>query len=78
MTDQQKGGTDILLSASRSVSSLAAGQSSTAGNKNNVTVPSNTPVGTYYLLACADDTNAVSEIDETNNCRASTTTVVVQ
>jgi len=77
-TDQQKGGPDILLSGSRSVSSLAAGQSSTAGNKNNITVPSNTPVGTYYLLACADDTSAVSEVDETNNCRASTTKVVVQ
>jgi len=77
-TDQQKSGTDILLSGSRSVSSLAAGQSSTAGNKNNITVPSTTPVGTYYLLACADDTSAVSETNEANNCLASTTTVIVQ
>jgi subtilase family serine protease len=34
-------------------------------------------LGTYYLLVCADDLNAVTETNETNNCRASATTVQV-
>jgi subtilase family serine protease len=42
-----------------------------------VTIPTATPQGTYYLLACADDLAAVVELDETNNCRASTNAVVV-
>ena len=29
-----------------------------------VTIPTTTPVGTYYLLACADDLNAVIETDK--------------
>jgi subtilase family serine protease len=33
--------------------------------------------GTYYLLACADDTQLVAESNESNNCRASTSTVTV-
>jgi hypothetical protein len=43
-------------------------------------MPSTNPTGTnpmYYLLAYADDTNAVIETDETNNCAASTTRVTV-
>jgi subtilase family serine protease len=75
-TDQQQDATDVLLTGSRSVSSLNAGQAS-SGNKS-VTIPSTTLPGTYYLLACADGANAVTEIDETNNCRASTSTVVVK
>jgi hypothetical protein len=59
------------------VGNLAAGASS-SGSVNNVTVPSSTPVGTYYLLACADDLAAVSEADEANNCRAAAATVVVK
>lgn len=33
--------------------------------------------GSYYLIACADNTTTVTESDETNNCLASTTTVQV-
>src|SRR5262245_54558398 len=76
-TDQVRGGADVLLSGTRSVSSLKAGQSSSGSNKS-VSVPSTTPPGTYYRLACADDTGAVSETDEANNCLASTNTVIVQ
>jgi subtilase family serine protease len=36
-----------------------------------------TPLGTYRLLACADDLNDVLELVETNNCRSSTGLVVV-
>jgi hypothetical protein len=34
-------------------------------------------IGTYYLLACADDTGAAAEISETDNCLASPTTITV-
>src|SRR3569623_194034 len=33
--------------------------------------------GTYYVIACADSTNAVGETVETNNCAASSNTVQV-
>jgi subtilase family serine protease len=42
-----------------------------------VTIPSTTAPGTYVLIACADDTGAVAEANETNNCRASATAVIV-
>ena len=74
--DQQRSSVDVLLSGSRSVPSLTAGTTSRA--RVNVTIPTTTPPGTYYLLACADDLGAVAELDETNNCRASTNKVVVQ
>jgi len=34
-------------------------------------------VGTFYLLACADDTNLVPETNETNNCSASAVRIQV-
>jgi subtilase family serine protease len=73
--DGNKGAGDILLSGTRSVPSVAANGAST-GSKT-VTVPAATPLGTYLLIACADDTSKSSELDETNNCRASTNTVLV-
>jgi hypothetical protein len=36
-----------------------------------VTIPSSTAPGAYYLVACADDTNGVTESNENNNCLAS-------
>ena len=42
-----------------------------------VTIPAATPPSTYFLLACADGPNTVVETDETNNCKASSTTVTV-
>jgi hypothetical protein len=42
-----------------------------------VTIPNGTGSGSYYLLACADDTNAVQESDENNNCIASVSKVSV-
>jgi serralysin len=69
-------GSDVLLTGSRSVSSLTAGASNTASV--TVTVPSTVAVGTYYLGACADNLGAVTESNETNNCRASTTTIRVR
>ncbi len=64
-----------MLTGSRSVAALAPGAAST-GSKN-VSVPTTTAFGTYYVLACADALNKVSEGDEGNNCRASVTTIIV-
>ena len=33
-----------------------------------VTIPATTPLNTYFLLACADDLNTVTESNEGNNC----------
>ena len=44
----------------------------------NVTVPANAKLGTYFLLACADDTKIVAEGDETNNCEAPESQVEVR
>ena len=38
-----------------------------------LTIPSTTPLNTYFVLACADATNTVVETDEANNCAASAT-----
>jgi subtilase family serine protease len=59
---------DVLLGG-RAVASLDPG-SSLSGN-TAVTVPPSTPVGTYFVLACADDGKTVRESNELNNCRAS-------
>jgi hypothetical protein len=42
-----------------------------------VTIPTTTPLGTYYLLACADDVKKVPESNEKNNCKASASTVTI-
>src|SRR5207249_3850968 len=73
--NQQKDANDILLTGSRSVLALNVG--ATAKGTVTATIPSTTPVGTYFVLACADDANAVTESNEANNCLASTTTVQV-
>jgi subtilase family serine protease len=66
---------DKALTGTRAVPGLASGQSST-GSKT-VTIQTSTAPGTYYLLACADDTLLVPESDETNNCIASVATIQV-
>ena len=63
----------VLLTGSRSIPALAPG--ATSGGTVTVKIPSNTPDGIYYLLACADDTNKVAESTETNNCIASSTQI---
>jgi subtilase family serine protease len=67
---------DILLTGSRAVPALGPGASSSG--TVSVTVPGGTAVGTYFLLACADDTTVQAESNEGNNCIASATTVQVQ
>jgi subtilase family serine protease len=66
---------DRLLGGSRSVAALAPGAS--RSGTVTVTVPTATPLDTYFVLACADDVSQRVELDETNNCTASGTTVTV-
>ncbi len=40
-------------------------------------MPAASQVGSFFLLACADDTSLVAESDETDNCLASATAVQV-
>lgn len=67
---------DALLSGQRSVPSLAKNASSSGSA--TVGVPAATEPGSYYLLACADDLSQVTEQNESNNCKASTGTLVVK
>ena len=73
--DAVKNAEDTLLSGTRSVRALAVGalNSGTA----NVTIPDNTPLGAYSVLACADDRASVAESDEANNCVASAAMLTV-
>ena len=58
-------GPDTLLPGRRAVTSLAAGASSAGAA--NVTIPANTPIGTYQLLAKADGLDQIAEALENNN-----------
>jgi subtilase family serine protease len=42
-----------------------------------VTIATTTTAGSYFLLACADDTNVSIESNETNNCVASASAVAI-
>jgi hypothetical protein len=78
-TDTTKGTGDVLLSGSRAVPALTElgtpGDHSVGGA--TVTIPATTAVGVYYVVACADDLKSVKEEAETNNCLASSSTIVV-
>ncbi|HEV8308164.1 MAG TPA: CARDB domain-containing protein, partial [Methylomirabilota bacterium] len=74
--DRSRNSGDRLLAGSRPVRGLAPGTQSTG--RVVLTIPSTVPVGTYFLLACADDTGKVAEVDERNNCRASAAAVRVR
>jgi hypothetical protein len=75
-TDPLISATDRLLTGSRPVPALAS--AATSSGAVTVKVPVTTPLGAYFLLACADDTKVVVESGETNNCRASKTLVNVK
>lgn len=61
--------TGILLSGTRSVPALVPGALSTG--TATVTIFSYAPAGSYYILACADASRYVAEVNESNNCAAS-------
>jgi subtilase family serine protease len=64
-----------LLIGNRAVIALSAGGNSSG--TVTVTVPADMPLGTYYLLACSDDSNLVTETNENNNCAAAARRVQV-
>ncbi len=72
--DALKSPDDTLLTGSRAVPALAPGASHSG--TVSVTVPSATPLNSYFLLACAEDLNAVAETDEGDNCIASAGAIV--
>jgi subtilase family serine protease len=62
---------DVALGAGRAVPPLAAGASSSGST--SIAIPSNTPPGTYYVIAQADGDGAVAESSESNNVSAART-----
>ena len=73
--DAVKSAEDVLFAATRSVPALAAGATSSAAK--TIVVPAATPLGTYTLIACADDLKAIIELDDNNNCLAANNTIQV-
>lgn len=67
------GSADTLL-ASVSHGTIADG-SHGSGTVGSVVAPAK--YGTFYVIACADDANVISEITNTNNCLTSTNTLTI-
>ena len=74
-TDRTRSTSDILLSGARTVPNLAVSTSNTGSR--SVTVPASTGTVRYFLIGCADVGNLVPEFNEFDNCRSSTTQVLV-
>ena len=72
--DPEKSADDILLGGSKAVPVLVP--SAIVSGSATVTVPASTPVGAYFVLACADDSRVVNETDE-SNCAASSSPIQV-
>ena len=75
-TTTSKTSSSVLLNGTRSVAALAAG--GTSSGSVTVNVPSGITKTTYYAIACADDTSVVSESNESNNCKASSSRITVR
>jgi subtilase family serine protease len=76
------GHTPLYLLGNRSVAALTVG--SMNSGSATATVPNEVPVGSYFLVACADSgpgtgprVSQVAESDESNNCTGSAMTVAV-
>lgn len=69
------GSDDVVLTPTRSVSSLAAGASS--GTSTSVLIPATAVEGAYFLCAKADSGAVVNESAEDNNTRCTATPVQV-
>jgi alpha-tubulin suppressor-like RCC1 family protein/subtilase family serine protease len=69
-------GDDVVITITRSVTSLAAGASSTG--TTSLTIPGATASGNYYVCTLADSLSQVAETDEGNNTLCSDDTVTVQ
>ena len=75
--DSAYGTNDIVITATRSISSLAVNASSTGST--TLTAPASTPPGTYFVCAMADGNSTVNESNESNNtwCTAQTIQVTL-
>jgi subtilase family serine protease len=73
--DAMKSANDVLLTGTRAVPGVAGG--ATHSGTITVTIPTATPLGTCFMLACADSGNTVIETNETNNCASSGNTVTI-
>jgi len=73
-TDDVSGSGDIPI-GQRTVPNLVAGR----GDRGSTTVviPSSVPLGTYYIVACADAPGNIFESNESDNCMASNATVQI-
>lgn len=69
------GADDVAIAATRAVTALAAGASSSAAT--TLVIPAATPGGDYHLCASADLGSAVSEVSEANNARCTSGTIRV-
>jgi len=65
----------VVITVTRSVTSLAAGASSSG--TTNLTLPGSTPSGVYFVCTLADSLNQVAESNEANNTLCSGATVTV-
>ena len=72
--DAVKGPGDVLLTGTHSAPGLDPGASHT--KTVTVTIPGVTSPNSYFLIACADDANAVTESNEGNNCMATAGAIV--
>jgi subtilase family serine protease len=73
--DSTKSVGDLLLAGIRPLASLAAG--ATVTGSRIVVVPAPTAPGTYFVIGCADALSKIGENNESNNCRASVSTVAI-
>ena len=73
--DRSQSNSDVLLDATHLVPALGPLESD--GQLEIATVPQGTGPGEYYLIACADDFDVISEVTETNNCLTSDSQVTV-
>jgi hypothetical protein len=71
--DGTQSGDDLLLSATGAHGGLDRGENQ--GVPINATIPAGA-LGSYYVVVCADDTDAVDELTDTNNCLAEGTVTV--
>jgi subtilase family serine protease len=73
-TDATKDGGDTILGG-RGLFGLDNGASNSGGL--NAHVPADMASGTYFALACADETSALAETNENNNRKKSATKIVI-
>ncbi len=74
--DETKSSNDIEIAESHAVGSLSAGES--AAKLVEGTLPSSVRPGSYRVIACADATDVVAEITNTNNCAVDSDTLTVK